>query len=77
MEKIAFDKVNIMKCDPESSSVTIKFFSKSIVQYYALTMEFLEKSVIWSVYIKSSTEVFKKISLFQMLQFLCSDQGIW
>ena len=28
MQKIAADKVNIMECDPESTSVTIKFFSK-------------------------------------------------
>ena len=28
MQKIAADKVNIMECDPESTSVTINFFSK-------------------------------------------------
>ena len=28
MQKIAADKVNIMECDSESTSVTIKFFSK-------------------------------------------------
>ena len=28
MQKIAADKVNIMECDPESTSVTIKCFSK-------------------------------------------------
>ena len=35
----AADKVNIMECDPESTSVTIRFFSKISVHYYALTME--------------------------------------
>ena len=40
MQKIAAEQVNIMKCDPESTSVTIKFFPKSnSVHYYALTME--------------------------------------
>ena len=29
MQKIAADKVNIMECDPESTSVTINFFPKS------------------------------------------------
>ena len=48
MQKIAADKVNIMECDPESTSVTIKFFSKSnSAHYYALTMELWEKSVVW------------------------------
>ena len=48
MQKIAADKVNIMECDPESTSVTIKFFPKSdSVHYYALTMEISEKSVVW------------------------------
>ena len=28
MQKIAADKVNIMECDPQSTSVTSKFFSK-------------------------------------------------
>ena len=28
MQKIAADKVNIMECDLESASVTIKFFLK-------------------------------------------------
>ena len=38
--KIAADKVNIMECDPESTSVTSKFFPKSnSVHYYALTMK--------------------------------------
>ena len=38
--KIAAGKVNIMKCDPESTLVTIKFFPKSnSVHYYALTAE--------------------------------------
>ena len=40
MQKIAADKENIMECDPESTSVTSKFFPKSnSVHYYALTME--------------------------------------
>ena len=39
-QKIAADKANIMECDPESASVTSKFFPKSnSVHYYALTME--------------------------------------
>ena len=38
--KIAANKVNVMECDPESTSVTIKFFPKSnSVHHYALTME--------------------------------------
>ena len=28
MQKIAADKVNIIECDPESTSVTSQFFSK-------------------------------------------------
>ena len=48
MQKIAADKVNIMECDPESTSVAIIFFPKSnSVYYYSLTMELLEKSVVW------------------------------
>ena len=48
MQKIAADKVNIMECDPESTSVTAKFFPESnSVDYYALTVEFSEKSVVW------------------------------
>ena len=40
MQKIAADKVNIMECDPESTSVTINFFPESnSVHYYELTME--------------------------------------
>ena len=40
MQKITADKLNVMKCDPESSLVTIKFFLKSYaVHYYALTMK--------------------------------------
>ena len=40
MQKIAAEKVNVMECDPESTSVTIKFFPKSNpAHYYALTME--------------------------------------
>ena len=40
MQKIAADKVNIMECNPESTSLTMKFFPKSSsVHYYALTME--------------------------------------
>ena len=53
MQKIAADKVNIMECDPESTSVTIKFFPKSnSVHYYALTIEILEKSVVWKLLYK-------------------------
>ena len=49
MQQITADKVNIMECDPESTSVTIIFLPKSnSVHYYAL--------------IKLSTKVFKKIS---------------
>ena len=49
MQKIAADKVNIMECDPESTSVTAKFFPESnSVDYYALTVEFSEKSVVWN-----------------------------
>ena len=49
MQKIAADKVNIMECDPESTSVTIKFFfpKSNSVHYYAQTMELSEKSVAW------------------------------
>ena len=40
MQKIEADKVNIMECDPKSTSVTSKFFPKSnSVHYDALTME--------------------------------------
>ena len=40
MQKIAAEKVNILECDPESTSVTINFFPKSnSVHYNALTME--------------------------------------
>ena len=28
MQKMAADKVNILECDPESTSVTIKYFAK-------------------------------------------------
>ena len=48
MQKIAADKVSIIECDPESASVTVKFFPKSnSVHYYPLTMELGEKSVVW------------------------------
>ena len=48
MQKIAADTVNIIECDPESTSVTINFFAKSnSVHYYALTIELWEKSVVW------------------------------
>ena len=48
MQKTAADKVNIMECDPESTSVTMKYFPKSdSVHYYALIMELWEKSVVW------------------------------
>ena len=50
-QKIAADKVNIMECDSKSTSVTIKFFFQNLAQYivhcYALTVELLEKSVVW------------------------------
>ena len=32
-QKIAADKVNIMECDPESTSVTSKFFVQNLTQY--------------------------------------------
>ena len=48
MHKIAANKVNIMECDPESTSVTSNFSPKSnSVHYCALTMELSEKSVVW------------------------------
>ena len=47
MQKIATDKVNIIKYDPESTSVTSNFFPKSnSVHYYTLAMELCEKSVV-------------------------------
>ena len=47
MQKIAADKVSNIECDPESASVTLKFFPKSnSVHYYALIMELGEKSVV-------------------------------
>ena len=50
MQKIAADKINIMECDPESTSVASKFFPKSnSVHYYVLTME---KSVVWKRLLK-------------------------
>ena len=40
MQRIAADKVNIMECDPESTSMTTKFFPKSnSVHYDAMNME--------------------------------------
>ena len=65
MQQIVADKANIMECDPESTSVTIIFFSPKShsVHYHTLTMELsLKKSVAGSVHIKLSTKVFKKIS---------------
>ena len=39
-QKIAADKVNIMECDPESTSVTKQIFPKrNSVHYHALTVE--------------------------------------
>ena len=39
-KKITVDKVTIMECDPESTSVNIQFFPKSnSIHYYALTVE--------------------------------------
>ena len=39
MKKIVADKLNIMECDPESSSVTSEFFTKTnSVHYYTLAM---------------------------------------
>ena len=64
MQKIVADKVNIIECDPESTSVIIKFFSpkSNSVHYYALIMELVKYLWSESVYIKLSTKVFKKIS---------------
>ena len=46
--KIAADKVNMMDCDPESASETIKFFPKSnLAHYYAPIVKLWEKSVVW------------------------------
>ena len=60
MQKIAADKVNIMECDPESTSVTIKFFPKSDSTLLHTDHWNFEKN-LWSgnFYIKLST---KKIS---------------
>ena len=60
MQKIAADKVNIMECDPESTSVTIKFFPKSDSALLHTDHWNFEKN-LWSrsFYIKLST---KKIS---------------
>ena len=75
MQKIAADKVNIMECDPESTSVTSKFFSKSnSVHYYALTMEVREKSVVWKHLYKIIYQgVQENIVILKCYNFLCSD----
>ena len=64
MQKIAADKVNIMECDPESTSVISNFFfpKSNAVHYYALTRELRENLWSGSLYIKLSIKVFKKIS---------------
>ena len=63
MQKIATDKVNIMECDPESTSVTINFFQK-LTQYIITHWPWKFEKSLWSgsVYIKLSTKVVKKIS---------------
>ena len=48
MQKIAANNVNITEFDPESTSVTSRFFPKSnLVHYYTLTMKLSEKSMVW------------------------------
>ena len=55
MQKIAADKVNIMECDPESTSVTIKFF-QNLTQYIITHWPWNFEKNLWSgsVYIKLS-----------------------
>ena len=49
MQKIAADKVNIMECDPESTSVTSKFFPKSIIIVTLLPTDHgtFQKNLVW------------------------------
>ena len=65
MQKIAADKMNIMECDPESTSVTIKFFFQNLTQYIITHRSWNFEKNLWSesVYIKLSAKVFKRISL--------------
>ena len=74
MQKIAADKMNVMECDPESTSVTSKFFSESnSVHYYALTMELREKSVVWKRLYKVIYQGVQEIILIlNVTIFLCS-----
>ena len=48
MQKIAADKVNIMECDPESTSVTIKVF-QNLTQYIIThwPWNFQKNNVVW------------------------------
>ena len=64
MQKIAADKVHITECDPESTSVTIKFFFQNLTQYIVTHRPWKSEKNLWSgsVYIKLCTKVFKKIS---------------
>ena len=63
MQKIATDKVNIMECDPESTSLTIQFF-QNLTQYIITHWRWNFKKNLWpeSIYIKLPTKVRKKKS---------------
>ena len=75
MQKIAADKVNIMECDPESTSVTINFFFKNLTQYI-ITHWSRNFQNLWSgnVYKKIIYQgVQENIVILNVTIFLCSD----
>ena len=86
MQKIAADRVNIMECDPESTSVTINFFPKSnSVHYYApvhgtlrkicgleaFIQNYLPKSVQENIVILNFTIFCVRTNVFGSIKFCC------
>ena len=80
MQKIAADKVSIMECDPESTSVIIHwFFFQNLTQHIITHWPWNFEKNLWSgrVYIKLSTKGVKKNIVILNVIIFCAQTKVF